>query len=481
MNKDLEISRQIYILGLIFLPFFILPFSENPYTLPKTFFVAAISLLSLLFFFFSRPTKIYFPNNLFLFLILLEFINFIFFDNYFLFPRYSEGFLVTGIVFTYLFLTLNLFENLNLEKIIFYSSILVIFSSLIDIFILNSRASGTLGQANFLGIFLVISLLSFIKIKNEDFKVNKYFEFLYLIVLGVLFIKSASLASLIALVTGIFFIKLDFKKIPRHIIFAGVGILTIAVVLFGGIFSAKVLDTYNQLLRPKQTIISDSFLIRQKIWVQTFEIFKTNPSKLLLGFGANNFNYYFEKSRGTVLNGYSEANLLFDKPHNYFLELIFNYGIVYLVIFVYVLLLALKTKKYNFLLIPLLIFLLFNWLDIYLKIIFFTLLFIELPKIEIKSPKIVSFLNLMLFITSIFLTSFFSNLMYKDYLFSNGDPRYIFSMNRQDFIDLKIKDPLTLISASEYLNKAEKGKIFEYLIKNFPNNSAILFQLNKLF
>ena len=328
MNKNLEISRHIYILGLVLLPVILFPWSETPYTLPKTFFLSIFTTLSFFFFLKSKPNNIKFPNKWFLILFIIEFLNYIFLDNNFLFPRYSEGFLVSGVIFTNLILALNIFHDLNLEKVIFYASNLVIFSSLIDIFIFDSRASGTIGQANFLGIFLVISFLSFIKIKNQ-LQVNKFFEFLYLGFLGILFIKSASLASLLGLISGIFFLKPNLKNIPRGYIFAGILILIISLSLFGKIFSAKVFDVYNQILNPKQTVISDSFLIRQKIWQKSFEILNTYPSKLILGFGPNNFNFYFEKHRGNILDEYSEANLLFDKPHNYFIEILFSFGIFY--------------------------------------------------------------------------------------------------------------------------------------------------------
>ena len=472
MNKLVKISRTIYIITLIGLPFIVSPYSFTPYTLPKLFFLCFGTLLSLILFIISKPKELKFPNKIFLIFILIELLNLFSFQSS-MFPRYSEHPMICVILFINIFLALNLFENLNLEKIVIYSSFLVAIPSLVDIFTTSERVSGTLGQANFLSFFFVLTILCLIDIWNKV--ENKKLFFVYLLIITFLFIKTASIAALISLVSGVLLLKERINFINKKNLVILSSVLFIFIIFAGGIYISKIKDVYNQINNPKQTILSDSFLIRKVIWYQTLNIVSNNPEKILFGFGSNNFNFYFEKNRPEALNELSEKNLLFDKPHNYFIEILFNYGIVYLGIFLVLIYTNIKIKKNNFIIIPFLIFLLFNWLDIYLKVIFYLYLFINLETIKIKSDKFIIFkifsiaLAIFVFISSLFLNDT------KSYL---GDKNYIYSFNREKIISLEIKDPLILLVSLRFLEDSDKVKITEYLIKNFPNNQAVLFQLN---
>jgi O-antigen ligase len=475
MNKFIKISRSIYIFTLIFLPFVVSPFSFTPYTLSKLSFLGLGILISLIFFLWSKPKTLIFPNK-FIFLLILFEISSLFFNNFSIFPRYSEYPLISILIYLNIFLALNLFEKLDLEKVIFYSSFFVVIPSFVDVLASNQRVSGTLGQPNFLSFFLVLTIFSLIKIHSTFEK--KKLLFIYVSMIFFLFVKTASLSSLFSLLIGLYFLKSELKFLNKKIIIISTIFIMLFLFLFGSIYLNKLKDIYNQISNPNQTIISDSFLIRKAIWNQTFRIIYLNPEKILLGFGSNSFNYYLEKYRPDELNSLSEKNLLFDKPHNYFLELLFNNGILYLSLFLYLIYISLKKGNYNFVFIPFLFFLFFNWLDLYLKTIFFLYLFLNLPNFSVVGKK---FYNFSIFTITLIIFLFVADLFIKDTKSFLGDKSFIYSYSKEEIISLEIKNPLLLVMSLKFLNEDERGKIIDYLINNFPNNKAILFQLNQLF
>jgi hypothetical protein len=479
MNKVLEISRFFYIIGIGLIPFVTFPYSFTPFTLSKTYFLIFITFIATVFYFLSKPKNYEIPLGLAA-LLILEFLLNINNFNLYLFPRYSEHFLITATIFIFVFLGKNLFQKIDLERIIFYSSFIVVIPSLADLILSSERTSGTIGQANFFGVYL--SLVILILIKNYELytaKLNKYYLLGYSILLIVLFIKSASIASLICISLGLFFIRENLFKINHKLVFIFLTIFISCIFLFGEVFVSKLKDTYNQLFNPTQTIISDSFLIRKEIWKKSFEVLENNPEIILFGAGPNNFSYFFEKNRGNALEGMSEENFLFDKPHNYFIEILINYGIIYFLIFIFLVVKGLEINKdYKYLIAPLLFFMFFNWLDIYFKVVFFLLCFSNLYKIKIDNFKYFELASISLTLTTLIT---FSILFYRDTSYFFGNKNYIYSYQYKDIVDFKVKDPIVLLFAIEKGKDSENQSIREFLLSNFPGNQAILFILNKLF
>jgi len=479
MNKILEISRFFYIAGIGMIPFITFPYSYTPFTLSKTYFLIFFCLVAVTFFFLSKPKEYYIPLGLGV-LLLIEFLNGLLNFNLFLFPRYSEHILISATIFIYIFLGINLFKKIDLEKIIFFTSFLVTIPSLADMYLSLERTSGTFGQANFFGSYLSILILILIKNYPEYIlKVNKYLLFLYSGVIVFLFAKTASISSLICLFIGMIFLKDSLKKINLKIVGFIILVLMLSLFLVGQVFIFKIQDTYNQLFKPNQTIISDSFLIRTKIWSGSIEIFKNNPQILFLGIGPNNFSYWFEKNREYSMQGLSEENFLYDKPHNYFLEILLNYGFLYLILFLFMIYKGLQeNKNYYYLIAPIIFFIFFNWLDIYFKIIFFLICFSNVYKIQIKNFKFFNYSTI-----SILLTTFvvFSVLFYRDTSYFFGNKNYVFSYKYEEVINFKVKDPIILIYSIDSERTLNNTKIKDFLLENFSNNQAILFNLDKLF
>lgn len=478
MNKHLEISRYVYLLGLIILPLIISPLSNTPYTLSKTFFLSTFLLISFIFLIIGKKESLKFPNVYITIFFAFDILQGIFFDNNLLFPRYSEHFSISFLIYLTIFLGINIFEKLDLEKIIFYSSILVLITSFLDIFYTDQRVSGTFGQANFLGIFLVISLL--VTVKNLKIPLNKYY-LIYLVFSIFLIIKTASIASVLSLIIGLLFLRKELLKFEKKFILFSAIVFFLTALFFGNIFVSKTKDVYNQIFSPSQTIISDSFLIRKQIWSITINNITNYPSNLILGFGSNNFENFFEFFRKDNLSMYSEKNLIFDKPHNYYLEIIFNKGVLGFLLFALIVYKSyIKNKEFNFILVSLLIFLFFNWLDLYLKVIFFLILVLKLePLIIVKNFE--KFLKMLFLIFLTLVTVYYGSLFYYDTKSYLGNQNYIFSIEKKDLVNLKYQNPTIYILSINNFTEEENRKIFDFLIKNFPDNKAILFHFDKLF
>jgi putative inorganic carbon (HCO3(-)) transporter len=482
MINYLEISRILFIVSLVLLPFVATPFGYTPYSISKTFFLSVTTFSSLILFYLTKPKEYKIPSVWFLVLLILDFITNIQDFNLYLFPRYSENFLISILIFFVIFLGINLFENLNINKFLFFSSFIVIFPSAADSLLSNLRTSGTLGQANFFGIYVTLIFLVVLKnFKEFSEATNVKFLYFYLAIILIVFVKSASLVSIFGLVLGLFFLKKELGSLSKNLyIFIGISFIVL-LIFFGQIFVAKFQDIYNQIFDPERTIISDSFLIRKTLWIETLNIIQENPLKLMFGYGPNTFSSLFERNRGYKLATLSEENFLFDKPHNYYLELVVSYGLPYTLVFIFIIILAFKESKENrYLILPLVFFIFFNWLDIYFKMLFFIILVSSLKKYSVTIPTIKIF-NFSAIASMLSVVIVFSILIYRDTSFFLGNNNYFYSYKIEDLEKIKTKDPVILIFYFQYLDK-EKGKnIYEYLIKNYPNNQAILFNLNELF
>jgi len=357
------------------------------------------------------------------------------------------------------------------------SSVPVVFSSLLDLVINPLRASGTLGQANFLSIYLVLVLLVLI-FKYKSFKNYQIYLVGFLGILIFLIFKTASLTSFFSMLLGMYFLRKDLLQLDKKIISTLVIVLIIAFSLFGQIYKDKFKDIFNQIATQNNTIISDSLLIRLSLWEGVIKIITTSPQSIFLGFGSENFSYLFELNRPNKLNNLSEKYLVFDKPHNYFLEILFSYGIFHLSIFIFLIIRYFKYEKnYSYLLAPIIIFIFFNWLDLFLKVLLFLILFSGENKVKLNEVK---FFTLGSIVSLAMIFFYFSILVFRDSSFYWGVNQYIFSNPKESIIGLKTKSPVILLSSLKFLNEDERRKVTFFLIKNFPKNKAINFQLLQL-
>jgi len=487
MNIVDKISRT-FIFLIFFIPIYINSFSNSPYELSKTFFsFIIISILSLVI--ITLKKDLVYPNKFIIIFFIASFISTIFSNNqsesfFGYYPRYSEGDLINLGVFLFCFCLVNLIPKLDIPKIIFFSSIPICIFLSYESFSNNDRLIGTFGQPNFLAIFIVISIIFLFK---NFKKFPTVFSYFYLLILFFFLSKAASLSSIFSLVilSPLIFwdrsLKFNYKKFT-------IGFLIILLVaiffLKDSIILKKFIDIQNQFKEDSPTIISDSLLIRKNLWESTFILSTIDTKNFLIGHGSNSFIYFFERNRNQNLNNLSEKFLFFDKPHNYYLEILFNLGILGLSLFIYLIFLALKKKDNNSIyILTLCIFIFTNWLDIYTKIIFFLLITQSLPKEKIKFDLkylLIIFSAFTFIVSIIFLLSDFyryKNKFKEAYNLNPLNNEYAtlyFLENESKHNNFKLfKNPIINTLWLKNINKKNKNDLIIYLKSEYPNNFVI--------
>ncbi len=260
------------------------------------------------------------------------------------------------------------------------------------------RAFSTLGQPNWLAAYLAMYLPfilgNIINVsKNEDLLIdNKLFNIvLFLIGFSALWF-TYSLSGLLGGIVGlVYFTVLNFKKILsnfKYIAFIGIVSLLIAISS-PGIFDEKVKDILVDFKKvtsgitkvyaaeePLENSISDPGYIRNYLWTGTLSLVNSSVKNLVIGTGPETFPYEFQKFRPKELNDSSEWNLVFNKPHNYYLEVLANIGVLGLITYLTILLTTIKSGDKIFLpgLVALYVTNIFSWPTISTALLFWIFL-----------------------------------------------------------------------------------------------------------
>lgn len=125
-----------------------------------------------------------------------------------------------------------------------------------------------------------------------------------------------------------------------------------------------------------QYAVTDSGAIRKGIWKGALNLAISSPKIFLIGAGPETFPYEFQKFRPVSLNYSSEWNYILNKPHNYYLELLTQNGIlgflIYLAIIIKVLLV--KHRLLTPVLFGLFVTNIFSWPTVSTSLLFWVLL-----------------------------------------------------------------------------------------------------------
>jgi hypothetical protein len=491
MNKSLEIARRNLFYITLLLPIVIFPISTAIFEISRTFSIGImLGLLGVYYFLFNKVATIKLPNKYIMFFFLVCLITNLFSIDKNIsilgsYPRFVDGDLVNLITFLFIVLILNIWEKVDLIKIAFYSSLPISIIAVLQSFLSNERIGSTLGQPNFLGLFISLTLL-YQLLNFQKIKLKLYLKYAILIVQTYVLIKSASLTAFIALGAVVVYLLLSKKIVigkPKLILI----IFLLAALMFsqGSILFPKFKDIYFQLVDRKQTTISDSLLIRLAIWESTIKLITTDSKHFLLGSGSNTFAIEFEKNRNTKLDNYSEYYLFYDKPHNYFLEIIFSNGFFALILFLLITYKSLKSKNDNAIyIVVILFFIAFNWLDIYSRLLLFSLISLNLKNEEFKGNhlKVIGIVYFFLLLVSGIFLFADSKFYERDYQTAvkvtpfndTYKAQYLVSENENlnDFF-FNNHNPLIKIEGLK-LYKGQKLQEFKiHLMENYPNNLPI--------
>lgn len=114
-------------------------------------------------------------------------------------------------------------------------------------------------------------------------------------------------------------------------------------------FSPKSLISENNRVYaqtvPVKRSVSDPGVIRFGMWRGTVSLVFSSPKIFLIGSGPETFPYVFQKFRETSLNYSSEWSYILNKPHNYYLEIFSEKGIIGLLIYLYLIIYTLRLKN----------------------------------------------------------------------------------------------------------------------------------------
>ena len=185
----------------------------------------------------------------------------------------------------------------------------------------QARVFSTFGQPNWLSSYLVaFTLPLLIFLREEQDNIKRFLQFLFvsmLVAIGLTYSVSGFVGLVIAV--GIYLLLLNRSKVKRtHLL----GFLLSAALLIGGVaISPKI---YQR--------IKDTGSIRLIVWQASVTAFRNSPiERKIIGFGPGNFAYAFLPYRPVELNNTVEWDFLFNKPHNEFLDILINQGLIGLV------------------------------------------------------------------------------------------------------------------------------------------------------
>lgn len=219
------------------------------------------------------------------------------------------------------------------------------------------RVFSSLGQPNWLAAFLVLTTpIMFERMLSSE---NKKFKLLFC--LTSLFNLSAlwftySFSGFLGLffTLALFFSVKDKQVLKKNAGYLGVTFVAFlaVMVLNPGVFTPKLKDSINDIKSilgsidntvyaqdqsqqntpaqnevPKRPAFGDTTGIRLNVWQGTLNLIFSSPRNMLIGTGPETFPYAFLAFRPESMNLTTEWDFVFNKPHNYYLELAANLGL----------------------------------------------------------------------------------------------------------------------------------------------------------
>jgi O-antigen ligase len=202
-----------------------------------------------------------------------------------------------------------------------------------------TRVYSTIGQPNWLGAYLAaICMIAFGYISFEKSKRNwLFYSFVFFVTFTALWF-TFSISSLLGLAVGLAYWVLGVKGLNyKRSLLVGIACFVV-MILQPGIWAQRVQDAFKSIGLVHQVAaqntssqnfaLSDSGVIRKGIWKGTFQIVMQSPKNLIIGTGPETFPYEFQKVRPQELNYSSEWDFILNKPHNYYLEILSNTGVL---------------------------------------------------------------------------------------------------------------------------------------------------------
>jgi putative inorganic carbon (HCO3(-)) transporter len=360
----LSYSTLIFFLPLVFMPDFneIFEFPKMALVYLAAIFVAVLFILDMLL----KGVEIKFPDKRVLLYLVSFIISTLFSVHVYTslvgyYTRYHGGLLSVLAYFVLFFVAVNTLRKDHLAKL---TEIMVLSTLVVSIYAIfqkfgllssiwdpsvSQRVFSTFGQPNwlaqFLAMLLPLSLFFLFTRKSYIWLVVYLFGFpalwftysvsgilgfaggillfLYVARSGGLLSKSnryiLSVVFLYSLVTTLLFPGIFFSKVGD--IFVDIGKRSYLVT---AVHAQGVVDIVNS----GQNVVSDPGFIRSAMWKGTLDLIFSSSKVFLIGTGPETFPYSFQKFRPLSVNHSSEWNYVLNKPHNHYLEIWSEEGLI---------------------------------------------------------------------------------------------------------------------------------------------------------
>lgn len=369
---------MILLHGLLFLtPFIFSTHTNELFEFPKMYFVYLAGSVLIVLAFLNRRLTLYLPINLAGLFVAGYILSTLFSLHRYTsvwgyFSRFNGGLVSVGLFFGIYLSILYLKPQTNkILKTVSLTLVPISVYAVMQHFGLGGnwasdttiRAFATFGQPNWYGAYgaMVLPVVLYFILTNKDPRRNKL-AWIGLFILGFSgFWFAYSISGLLGLAAAIglvIILNLNAAKanLPSLLALAAV-CLTIGL-LNPGLFAQKAADAFTDLFprsaRPtvnsqiiKETVplvperpepattyaLTDSGFIRKNLWKGSLALATASTKNFVIGTGPETFPTVFQKYRPAALNQSSEWAYILNKPHNYYLELLSQNGLIGLILY----------------------------------------------------------------------------------------------------------------------------------------------------
>jgi len=253
------------------------------------------------------------------------------------YSRFNGG-LVSYLVFFGLYIVVVNFLNRERAKKILTAVGLSLFPvSLYGMFQISqqTRIFSTLGQPNWLASYIVFVLPLVIGLAvSEKENLKKYFWMATIIFAFANLWFTSSLSGVAGLLVSFLYLASSYrKKVFNKWVLIGLTVCLIFGAFNYGFIKDRVSDALVISTDPTSYKVSDPGLIRMGLWQGSLRLSTSSPKNFLVGTGPETFPYQFPFFRPDFLNYSSEWDFILNKPHNFYLEILVESGILALIFY----------------------------------------------------------------------------------------------------------------------------------------------------